>query len=307
MITVNSLSGGKTSSYIAAHYPADNEVFALVCMDDHNSNAGSKTFKIDKKVRQMVNDKLQKYCSDQHEFVCTAEDPITIKTMFDLEQYIGREIIWLRGPGFQQTTFGKSMLPNKQHRWCTSIFKIEPIFRFLYNWRSLPCKMRIGFRADEADRANTFKDTFIMNSHCEMHIDENNHFQQKSNAILTYPVTRSGYSYAIRKKEVAFRIGEFPLIEAGIVQADIQRYWQDKPVEFAADSNCQFCFWKHPMQLRNNFDIHPGIMHTAMVLEAMQGGTLHASLSMRDIKNIAPQLDLFKMRGGGCHGGYCTS
>ena len=30
MKTVNSLSGGKTSSYMAVHYPADYNVFALV-------------------------------------------------------------------------------------------------------------------------------------------------------------------------------------------------------------------------------------------------------------------------------------
>lgn len=30
MITINSLSGGKTSSYMAAHYPADYNIFALV-------------------------------------------------------------------------------------------------------------------------------------------------------------------------------------------------------------------------------------------------------------------------------------
>jgi hypothetical protein len=30
MITVNSLSGGKTSSYLAKHYPADYNLFALV-------------------------------------------------------------------------------------------------------------------------------------------------------------------------------------------------------------------------------------------------------------------------------------
>ena len=34
MKTVNSLSGGKTSSYIAIHYPADYNVFALVHSDD---------------------------------------------------------------------------------------------------------------------------------------------------------------------------------------------------------------------------------------------------------------------------------
>ena len=33
MVIVNSLSGGKTSSYMAAHYPADYNVFALVRID----------------------------------------------------------------------------------------------------------------------------------------------------------------------------------------------------------------------------------------------------------------------------------
>ena len=30
MVTVNSVSGGKTSAYIAANYPADYNVFSLV-------------------------------------------------------------------------------------------------------------------------------------------------------------------------------------------------------------------------------------------------------------------------------------
>jgi hypothetical protein len=34
MKTVNSLSGGKSSSYIAANYPADYNVFALVRTND---------------------------------------------------------------------------------------------------------------------------------------------------------------------------------------------------------------------------------------------------------------------------------
>ena len=56
MKTVNSLSGGKTSSYIAVHYPADIEVFALCCIDSHNAGRD-----IDKLLMQMTNDKLQKY------------------------------------------------------------------------------------------------------------------------------------------------------------------------------------------------------------------------------------------------------
>lgn len=70
MKTVNSLSGGKTSSYIAVHYPADIEVFALCCIDCHNAGAT-----IDKRMKQMVNDRLQKYCSHYPEFVATSEDP----------------------------------------------------------------------------------------------------------------------------------------------------------------------------------------------------------------------------------------
>ena len=37
MIKVNSLSGGKTSSYIAANYPADYDIFALVRIEDKQS------------------------------------------------------------------------------------------------------------------------------------------------------------------------------------------------------------------------------------------------------------------------------
>ena len=46
MITVNSLSGGKTSSYIAANYPADHDVFALVRIEHKPSKFP------DKKIRQ---------------------------------------------------------------------------------------------------------------------------------------------------------------------------------------------------------------------------------------------------------------
>ena len=54
MKTVNSLSGGKTSSYIAVHYPADIEIFALCCIDCHNAGKN-----IDKQMKQRVNDKYR--------------------------------------------------------------------------------------------------------------------------------------------------------------------------------------------------------------------------------------------------------
>ena len=83
MDTVNSLSGGKTSSYIAANYPADYNLFSLVRTDD------VRVLFPDAKVRQIVSDRIG------HEFIGTLEEDTIIYTMLDLEQYIGQEIIWL--------------------------------------------------------------------------------------------------------------------------------------------------------------------------------------------------------------------
>ena len=52
MKTVNSISGGKTSAYIAAHYPADYDVFALVRIEHEASKFP------DKKIRQLVEKSL---------------------------------------------------------------------------------------------------------------------------------------------------------------------------------------------------------------------------------------------------------
>lgn len=305
MITVNSLSGGKTSSYLAAHFPADLELFALVCIDDHNANAGSKTFTVDKYVRKLVNDKLQKYCSDQHEFLATAEDPLIIKTMLDLEQHIGREIIWLRGEGMQQISNTKVMLPNKKHRFCTTMTKIQPIFDHLFRYHELPVKMRIGFRADEADRKEKFKEKFIYATECELYADPSECPYAFLKDSLPYS-RKAGAYYMHRWLEIPFRIGEFPLIDAGIEKYHVQKYWERFNIQFPKDSNCQFCFWKDPQQLRQNFDTNPSIMNAASVMEAMIGGSLHADMSMQQIKWINVQQELFTMMGSSCHGGYCT-
>ncbi len=85
MKTIHSLSGGKTSSYMAVHYPADYNIFALVTVDDLRCKPS------DEKIVQMVSDKIGK------EFIGTVEDDLTLKVIFDLEQKIGNEIIWVVG------------------------------------------------------------------------------------------------------------------------------------------------------------------------------------------------------------------
>lgn len=91
MTTVNSISGGKTSAFMAVNYPADYNVFSLVCLDD--TNCAPK----DKSIIQYVNAKIEKYIPEYGEFIATAEDPKTLYVMRDLEQLMGREIIWVRG------------------------------------------------------------------------------------------------------------------------------------------------------------------------------------------------------------------
>ena len=119
MKTINSLSGGKSSSYIAANYPADYNVFALVRTNDKSC------IYPDAKLRQVVSDKIGM------EFIGTLEQDNIIKVMLDLEQFIGKEITWLSPKTFDEVINnpaitgknGKQYLPNMMTRYCTTEMK----------------------------------------------------------------------------------------------------------------------------------------------------------------------------------------
>lgn len=281
MKTMNSLSGGKTSSYLAANYPADLEVFALVCIDDHNAGKG-----IDKKLIQAANDKLSKYCSHQKEFVASSEDPVILRTMLDLEQYIGREIIWVRGMGWEEMLRQKQVIPNIDKRFCTTILKIIPIFEFLYRYHELPVQMRIGFRYDEMNRVDGFKDTMSFATHCE--------YRPNSNTWIH------------RWKEMIWRVPDFVLIRDRIMYHHIQQFWENKPIPFAPDSNCQNCFWKAEQQLRKNYQTNPHIMKWAAVQEAIFNRSFKEDYTLLQIAKMGVQLDFIFGTGAGCHAGFCS-
>lgn len=281
MKTVNSLSGGKTSSYIAVHYPADIELFALCCIDCHNAGAT-----IDKRMKQMVNDRLQKYCSHYPEFVATSEDPKVLKVIFDLEQRIGREIIWLRGMGWEEMIQRKRAIPNRTKRFCTTVLKMQPIFEFLYSYHELPVRMRIGYRYDEQERALRFTENYKFAYMAE--------WQERSCRWIN------------RWQDIRWRVGEFPLIEDRITHYDIKRYWQDKGIDFPEDSNCLNCFWKAPAQLRKNFDTCPSVMWWSAIQEDLQGNTFKDNMSLSTISRLPLQLDFFYGTGSGCQAGFCT-
>lgn len=279
MKTVNSLSGGKTSSYIAVHYLADYDLFALCCIDSHNAGRS-----IDKKMKQRVNDKLQKYSSHYPEFVATSEDPQILKTMLDLEQKTGREIIWLRGMGWEQMIKVKKAIPNIQKRFCTTILKMQPIFEFLFMHTELPVKMRIGYRHDESHRkaGNTFKYAYM----CQ--------HREKSNTWIH------------RWKKIEWRVNEFPLIDDKIIHYHIKQYWNNQTIDFPKDTNCLNCFWKQPPQLRKNFDTDNAIMQWSKIMEDLQERRFHDKYTMHQIDRMPLQNDFIFGTGAGCQAGFCT-
>ena len=278
MKTVNSLSGGKTSSYLAIHYPADYEIFSLVCNDD------PKCANPDKKLMQAANDKLQKYCSQFGEFIGTPEDSSIIKIMFDLEQVLGREIIWVRGYSFDELIKVKKAIPNQNARWCTTMLKLDPIFWFWYLYINEKVKMRAGFRYDEKERAKRFSTEYRIPIKC------NNYGQQR----------QSWQNF------IDWRVGDFPLIDDRINHLTIAKYWKGKQIVFPQDSNCQMCFWKPVQQLRQNYEANPQIIDWASSKEKeMQNRFLH-NFTMEEVKSIGLQLDFLGGAGMYCNTGNCT-
>lgn len=269
MKTVNSISGGRTSAYLAVHHPADYELFALVCNDDPNCRPQ------DPKLIQYASDKLGR------EFVGTPEHPSIIKIMKDLEQILGREIIWLRGDSFDELIEKKKALPNQNTRWCTTLMKLDPIFNFCYS-RYEKVKMRVGFRFDEQERAERLTNTYKFPKSC------NNFGQRLQNW-----------------EEVEWREPEYPLIEDRVTRLAVTEYWKGK-LNFPPDSNCQMCFWKGEAQLRKNFDDAPNVMNWAKQKEEETGNRFKHKMNMKQIERLGIQ-EGFEFGGdAGCQAGYCT-
>ena len=203
MKTINSLSGGKTSSYIAVKYPADYNIFSLVRTDDKNCLFP------DAKTRQIVSDKIGK------EFIGTLEEDMIIYTMLDLEQYIGKEIIWLSDKTFDEVignykmANGTNYLPNQMTRFCTTDMKVKPIAQWCYDNTDLPVEMRIGFRANEMSRAKSM---------IERAVDGIESFKFKVGQ-------KNGRN---KWKTLPYRTAKFPLIEDGIFKDTIEEFWKDK-------------------------------------------------------------------------------
>lgn len=283
MKTVNSLSGGKTSSYIAAHYPADANIFVLVRTDDKDCIFP------DAKIRQIVSDKIGT------EFIGTLEMNDIVYTMLDLEQYIGQEIDWISPVSFDQIitrSKGRIYLPNKVQRFCTVEMKIKPI---MYWWADKfdrqPVEMRIGYRANEMRRAKN------MIERC----DEDGYQYAK----VTFGKLADGRN---KWEEVKYRKPTFPLIDDNIYKDTIEKYWADKPVRFAYMNNCVGCFHRSPVLLKHMSTKAPAQFNWHIKQEERahyNNATFKTGLTYKQIKNSLEQLQLFDDDFSECDSGYC--
>lgn len=279
MKTVNSLSGGKTSSYIAAHYPADYDVFSLVRIEDERCRFP------DEKVRQLVEDKIQA------PFIATAEDDTIIYTMLDLEQYIGREITWITGKTFDKVIDSAGTLPDPLRRYCTTQMKMEPMFEWWRKTINEPSEFRIGFRANEMSRAKRTSSKTNENGFLEM------------KAIIGKRGSLNKWGMVEWQKPV------FPLIGDGVYKDRIETYWKDKPVRFAWMNNCVGCFHKNPLLIRKMYDKHPKKIEWFASKEKIKHQNdvwyKDKKLSFSDVIKWQPQSELFDDDFNECDSGFC--
>lgn len=287
MQTVNSLSGGKSSSYIAINYPADYNVFSLVRTNDKNC------IYPDKKIRQIVSDKIGK------EFIGTLEDDNIIKIMLDLEQFIGSEITWLSGKTFDEIINGSNnlgkngshYLPNLMARYCTTELKMNPIFDWWKREINEVVEMRIGFRANETKRAAKMVSRLNQNGIDEM------------KTIIGKRKTQNKWGM------VEWRIPKFPLIDDIIFKDKIEVFWNNnKEVRFGSSyfNNCVGCFHRSPIFLKKMADKHPNKMEWFAKQEDLnKPNQFKKEVSYKQIIKYKSQTELSFEDFGDCDSGYC--
>ena len=288
MKTVNSLSGGKSSSYIALNYPADLNVFSLVRTNDKSCKYP------DAKVRQIVSDLLG--C----EFVGTTEQDDIIKIMLQLSEKI--KIDWITGKPFEDIIRGgannnkgkngKYYLPNQMVRYCTTHLKMYPIFEYWKKNINEVCDMRIGFRKGEERRQKNMLDKLNKNGNEEIKI------------IVGKKNNRNKWGL------VEWRKPSFPLIDNNIDNKEIQKFWDNNKnlIYFPKGyyNNCVGCFHRSPLFLNKMYQEHPNkIKWFSNIEQENKPNTFRKDVTYKQIMNYKPQAELNFNDFNDCDSGYC--
>lgn len=255
---------------MAVNYPTDYNIFALVTIEDKNCKP--KDISLIKYITEKIN----------KNFIATAEDDLTLYAMRDLEQLIGKEIIWVSGETFEtvnrKATGGKG-LPNMMWRFCTTELKMRPIFDWWFKNINEQVLMNIGIRYDEFERAEKIKNTF--------------------KGITGKRGSRNKW------EEIEWRKANFPLIMDKVIHPRVVDWANKSGIVFPKDSNCVGCFHKPIQQLRKNWDTNESKMQWFSNQED-QNKRWKKEMSFEEIKNIALQSEFSFGTGSGCEGGFCT-
>jgi hypothetical protein len=277
--TVTSVSGGQSSAYVAANYPSDYLVFALVTTEDQ------KCKHPDPYLRKLASDKIGR------EFVGTLEDDVIIETMLELEQWLEQDIDWVVGDTFDEVATNKGgWLPNKLHRYCTVEMKLRPMYRWWKETIGEPVNMQIGFRAGEERRA------VRMMERCN------------EDGLLEFKDVIGKHSNGNNKwATMAWQKPSFPMIEDAIHRDKVVEFWDDIPVPFAQRNNCVGCFHRNPLLLRKMWDKYPNKMEWFAAQERVKGKGQwrHGESSYDDIKKHRLQHELSFEDFSDCDSGHC--
>jgi hypothetical protein len=272
--TINSISGGKTSSYMAAHTSVDHNIFSLVLINDERCKPK------DPAIVKEVSNKLG------IDFTATAESDKTIKVVLDLEQVIGKEIIWTSSDSFDAIIKKRGALPNLMMRFCTTDMKIKPIFDWCTS-RYEMVNMNLGIRLDEKERA---------------YLKDGGKKPEKPFKTIIGKHENGKNKWG----EIYWRNTLYPLIENKIGYKEIIDWAKSSKLDFPSDSNCVGCFWKNTQQLRKNWDDEPLKMQWFADQEIKKNRTFKKEMSYEQIKKIGLQQDFFFGTGAGCSAGFCT-
>lgn len=291
MKTVNSVSGGKTSAFIMAHFKADYNIFQLVRTDFRDCLWMKGR---DEKTRQLISDRIGM------EFVGTMEEDECIYTILDLEQHLGQEIkINTSYKTFEKMIeeHGLRSLPSPLRRYCTEELKLQTAFEWWKNTTNEIIETRIGYRANEMRRMKKKQ------KKC------NKEGVEGFKHIVGSKVTKKGVQNVWHT--TYFQKPIFPLIEIlPTWKDDVNKFWKNKPVRFAEFNNCVGCFHREPILLKYMWEKHPNKMQHFSDFEKnrkYKNDTLKANdnITYEKIKNLKLTEMLKASDFSECDSGYC--
>lgn len=351
MVTINSLSGGRTSCMMSLEFPAQVDLFALVEQQCAIYDPANRwwTLKGQKQAYEWIRTFHPGFWStaeDDRTLICLhelskllANRPESIQFGGDLQGLIvtcAHQFSGLTNPhgkkaskfdDFDTLISQRNYLPNARKRLCTQFLKVETIYHWCaWNYTHKHIIMRIGFRADEVERTVRLYFSQVPTKFRKPNPDYDltasfkrwrlpNYLARWWEVLRVEELVREGVF--VEKATpfnivcgVDYRTPEFPLIEHGITEYEVSRYWSGRnEFPFPEISNCVGCFHHRVEQLNRQWHspLNRGKMEWYAREEERTGKLFGKTYSYRQIQQMAPQLAInFNYQWTSCDSGGCT-